>query len=131
MNAENFMDSNVFVYLFDETDANKYQRARSLVREILDNETGCISFQVVRETLNVVGRIVGPDSDQLAQLLDEILIPLWGKSTRVNRSTAAASRYKCGTGSASTTRSSWRQRWKRAAPRCTARICRTVSGYRD
>ena len=77
MNADNFVDSNVFVYLFDETDDEKYRRAQNLVRELLDNETGCISFQVVQETLNVVGRIVGPDSDELDRLLEEILMPLW------------------------------------------------------
>ena len=77
MNADNFVDSNVFVYLFDETDEEKYQRAQNLVRELLDNETGCISFQVVQETSNVVGRIVGPDSDELRRLLEGILVPLW------------------------------------------------------
>lgn len=77
MPAENFLDSNIFVYLFERSEPDKYLRADELVREMLDNETGCISYQVVQETLNVVGRIVGYDSDQLAQLCDEILFPLW------------------------------------------------------
>ena len=77
MPAENFLDSNIFVYLFERSEQDKYLRADELVREMLDNGTGCISYQVVQETLNVVGRIVGYDSDQLAELCDEILFPLW------------------------------------------------------
>ncbi len=77
MPAENFLDSNIFVYLFEHSEQDKYLRADELVREMLDNETGCISYQVVQETLNVVGRIVGYDSDQLTQLCDDILFPLW------------------------------------------------------
>ena len=77
MSAENFIDSNVLVYLFDEINLDKYLRAHALVRENLDNQTGCISYQVVQEALNVVGRILGTDSDRLAQFLEEILIPLW------------------------------------------------------
>lgn len=77
MPAENFFDSNVFVYLFERTDLPKYSRAEVLVRENLDNRTGCISYQVVQETLNVVGRTVGAGSERLAQFLEQILIPLW------------------------------------------------------
>ena len=77
MRAENFIDSNIFVYMFDRSAPAKRQRARELVDVFLQDGTGCISYQVVQETLNVVGRILGPDSDQLAQLLDDILFPLW------------------------------------------------------
>ncbi len=77
MPAENFIDSNIFVYTFDRSAPDKRQQARELVDGFLQDGTGCISYQVVQETLNVVGRIVGPDSDRVAQLLDEILFPLW------------------------------------------------------
>ena len=77
MPAENFIDSNIFVYMFDRSAPEKRQQARELVHALVQDGTGCISYQVVQETLNVVGRIEGPDSDQLAELLDEILIPLW------------------------------------------------------
>ncbi len=77
MSAENFMDSNILVYLFDDINLDKYRIADALVRDNLDNGTGCISYQVVQETLNVVGRIVGVGSERLAGLLEEILLPLW------------------------------------------------------
>ncbi len=77
MSAENFIDTNVFVYLFDETDANKRQRADSLVHRSLDNGSGCISYQVIQETMNVVTRKLGAPPDRARQLLDHILIPLW------------------------------------------------------
>ena len=77
MSADDFIDSNVFVYLFDETDPVKRQRAERLVREAMANGTGCISYQVVQETLNAVGRITGADSGRLVELLNDVLIPLW------------------------------------------------------
>lgn len=77
MPAESFLDSNIFVYLFERSEQDKHSRANELVREMLDNETGCISYQVVQETLNVVGRIVGYGSEQLVHLCDDILFPLW------------------------------------------------------
>ena len=77
MSAENFMDSNILVYLFDDINLDKYRIADALVRDNLDNGTGCIRYQVVQETLNVVGRIVGVRSERLVGLLEEILLPLW------------------------------------------------------
>ena len=77
MSAEHFVDSNVFIYLFDETDPVKRQRAEILVRQSVVNETGCISYQVVQETLNVLTQRIRARSEDVAQLLDEILIPLW------------------------------------------------------
>ena len=56
MPAENFFDSNILVYLFEQTDVDKYLSARALINENLANRTGCISYQVVQETLNVIGR---------------------------------------------------------------------------
>ncbi len=77
MPAEHFLDSNVIIYIFDRSAPDKSQRARELVYGLLQDGTGCISYQVVQETLNVVGRILGPESDEVSQLLDEILLPLW------------------------------------------------------
>ena len=77
MPAENFFDSNILVYLFERTDSDKYLSARALVSENLANRTGCISYQVVQETLNVISRRVGADPERVAGFLEEILIPLW------------------------------------------------------
>ncbi len=56
MSVENSFDTNVLVYLFDETDDYKRERSERLVQQALDNNTGCISYQVVQETINVVTR---------------------------------------------------------------------------
>ena len=56
MSAENFLDTNVFVYLFDETDNDKREKAERLVQQALEKETGCISYQVVQERINVITR---------------------------------------------------------------------------
>ncbi len=77
MPAENFLDSNIFVYLFERSEQDKYLRADDLVRENLDNQTGCISYQVVQETLNAIIRKSGANSERLSQFLEDILLPFW------------------------------------------------------
>ncbi len=77
MSAEHFLDTNVFVYLFDETDPSKQKRAESLVNDSLASGTGCISFQVVQETLNVLIRGLGFVSEDARRVLDDVLLPLW------------------------------------------------------
>ena len=49
-----FLDSNVYVYLFDETDDRKRGMAEGIVGSALRAHEASINFQVVRETLNVV-----------------------------------------------------------------------------
>lgn len=77
--SADFIDSNVFVYLFDETEGRKQARARTIVSEAAATHTGVISFQVVQEVLNVVSakmaRPLRPADTQ--QLLDAVLVPLW------------------------------------------------------
>ena len=77
MSVEYFIDSNVFVYLFDETNEHKRERAVRLVRQALENDTGCISHQVVQETINVLTRKLDVAPDNARKLLDRTLAPLW------------------------------------------------------
>lgn len=49
-----FLDSNVFVYAFDDTDERKRGIARDLIVQSLRDATGVISYQVVQEVLNVI-----------------------------------------------------------------------------
>ncbi len=67
----------IFVYLFDETDDDKRERAERLVQQALENETGCISYQVVQETINVITRKLNATPEKARQILDRVLIPLW------------------------------------------------------
>ena len=74
-----FIDTNIFVYLFDETDDRKRITAERLVRTALETRRACISYQVVQETLNVVTRKL-PSSmtaEQVKRFLEQVLAPLW------------------------------------------------------
>ena len=77
MSAEHFLDTNIVIYMFDETDDAKRRRAEELVRTSLETGTGCISYQVVQEALNVVNRSLGFSPDDSRTLLDNVLEPLW------------------------------------------------------
>jgi len=51
-----FIDTNVFVYLFDEVDSTKRGTAERVVNDVLARGSGAIGFQVVQESLNVLTR---------------------------------------------------------------------------
>lgn len=74
-----FIDSNVFVYLFDETDDRKREAAERIVDSALQNHNASISFQVVQETLNVLTRkLPTPMTVEGAKdFLQQVLVPLW------------------------------------------------------
>jgi predicted nucleic acid-binding protein len=77
--SADFLDSNVFVYLFDETDKRRSETARRLVLLGIESGNACISFQVVQETLAVLtGKLKKRASPSDARrFLDSILAPLW------------------------------------------------------
>lgn len=79
MSGGDFLDSNVFVYLFDETDERKQQVAYQLVSRALETDGACISFQVVQETLNVLTRKFAKraNADFASAFLRDSLAPLW------------------------------------------------------
>jgi predicted nucleic acid-binding protein len=56
MNAKHFLDTNVFVYSFDQSQPGKRERALALIAEALQSGDGLISTQVVQEFLNVATR---------------------------------------------------------------------------
>ena len=74
-----FIDSNVFVYLFDETDDRKREAAERIVDSALQTHNASISFQVVQETLNVLTRkLPAPMTAEGAKrFLQQVLVPLW------------------------------------------------------
>jgi predicted nucleic acid-binding protein len=74
-----FIDSNIFVYLFDETDKHKRGAAAGIVESGLQTNSASISFQMVQETLNVLTRkLATPMTVEGAKrFLENILMPLW------------------------------------------------------
>ena len=75
-----FVDSNVFVYLFDETDDRKRGMAERIVEAGFQANSASISYQVVQETLNV---LTGPKLatpmgvEDAGSFMEEVLAPLW------------------------------------------------------
>ena len=73
-----FLDTNIFVYTFDDTAKNKRQQAYKLVRQAITTHTGVISYQVVQEFFNVALRrfvqpMTRPDAEDY---LAEVFMPL-------------------------------------------------------
>lgn len=77
--SADFLDSNIFVYLFDEGAHEKRSIAEAITRNAIEARAGCISFQVVQETLNVLTRkLAVPVTNADAQgFLHKMLMPLW------------------------------------------------------
>ena len=73
-----FLDTNIFVYTFDQHSKAKRDQASRLVAEALDSRRGIISYQVVQEFLNVATRkFTSPLPVTEAQLyLARVLMPL-------------------------------------------------------
>ena len=78
MSAEAFIDTNVFVYHLDASDARKQRVAEGIVRDALSSGSACISFQVVQECLNTVQRKakVGLSAEAARSYLEAVLSPL-------------------------------------------------------
>src|SRR5215211_5556725 len=77
-----FIDSNVFIYLFDETDGRKRDIADKIVESALQAHNASISFQVVQELLNVVTRKLPTTmtAEDTGRFLERVLGPLWNAS---------------------------------------------------
>ena len=56
MSGRYFLDTNVFVYTFDKDSPDKRARANELIKTALLEGTGCMSFQVIQEFMNVALR---------------------------------------------------------------------------
>ncbi len=94
-----FIDSNVFVYLFDETNERKREIAGGIVESALQSHSASISFQVVKETLNVVtSKLPTPmTAEDAGRFLEQVLEPLWRGSPRLalyRRALDLQSRYR-------------------------------------
>jgi predicted nucleic acid-binding protein len=48
-----FLDTNIFVYSFDQSAPVKAQKAAQLIREALSTQKGTVSYQVIQEFFNV------------------------------------------------------------------------------
>ena len=79
MNDRFFLDTNIFVYSFDQSTARKTEEADRLINQALTTGKGVISYQVVQEFFNVAYRRFPEPMhlEQAEQFLTSVLRPLW------------------------------------------------------
>lgn len=79
MSDKFFLDTNVFVYLFDQSPPAKELTSRELMNAALDSGKGITSYQVVQEFFNVARRRFSEAlrPDQAERLLATVFGPLW------------------------------------------------------
>jgi predicted nucleic acid-binding protein len=78
MSDKYFLDTNIFVYCFDDSNKKKQKKAQALVESALTDRRGTISSQVIQEFLNVATRkFTTPMSSSDAEAyLNAVLSPL-------------------------------------------------------
>jgi predicted nucleic acid-binding protein len=52
MPAKYFLDTNIFIYSFDQTEPTKKRKATELIKKALKSHKGIISYQVIQEFIN-------------------------------------------------------------------------------
>ncbi len=74
-----FLDTNIFVYSFDQSVPRKTGEANRLIHKALTTGKGVISYQVVQEFFNVAYRRFPEPMhlEQSEQFLSSVLRPLW------------------------------------------------------
>lgn len=74
-----FLDTNIFVYLFDPPPSRKSEIARQLISDALSMGNGVISYQVVQEFFNTAYRKFPEPmrTDQAEHFLSTVLRPIW------------------------------------------------------
>ncbi len=78
MKGKFFLDTNIFVYSFDQDASEKRTKAQRLIRSALESQAGVISWQVLQEFLNVaLHRFAKPmNTHQAEDYLQSVLLPL-------------------------------------------------------
>jgi predicted nucleic acid-binding protein len=91
MSARFFIDTNVFVYSFDDRQPDKKVRSLAIISDALQTGNGMISWQVVQEFLNVSTRkfLVPLKPEDATLYLQKVLHPLCQVFPDVNLYSAA------------------------------------------
>jgi predicted nucleic acid-binding protein len=79
MNGRFFLDTNIFVYSFDQSSSAKAKLATSLIESAVTTRKGIISYQVIQEFFRVaLMKFARPMSTSEAeQYLTTVFRPLW------------------------------------------------------
>ena len=69
-----FVDTNIFIYAYDVSSAEKHKRALNLITELWDSGKGCLSIQILQEFyVNLTIKIPNPLSPEKASPIIEDL----------------------------------------------------------
>ena len=73
-----FLDTNIFVYSFDQGAPAKQRSAQTLIQRALNDHSGVVSSQVIQEFLNVATRKFQPNMtpSEAETYLNTVLAPL-------------------------------------------------------
>ena len=71
-----FVDTNVLIYAHDQSAGRKHSVARSLLKELWETRTGCLSIQVLQEFyVNITQKVTKPLSpESAAQLVSDLSV---------------------------------------------------------
>jgi predicted nucleic acid-binding protein len=75
-----FLDTNIFLYTFDETAPVKSRKAHEFIREAITTHTGLVSYRVVQEFFNYALKRFTPPMSlvEAEQFLGAVFRPLLG-----------------------------------------------------
>jgi predicted nucleic acid-binding protein len=75
-NPLQFIDTNILIYAHDHSAGAKHEQARSLLKEVWEERTGCLSIQVLQEFyVNVTRKVSQPMSpDAASQIVADLAV---------------------------------------------------------
>ena len=93
-----FLDTNIFVYSFDESAPEKARRAFDLIRRAIEKRQGIVSYQVVQEFFNVALRrfdepMSSTDAEQYLSTTFQPLLRVQSSHDLYSRALRLAARY--------------------------------------
>ena len=85
MSAENFIDTNIFIYQLERLDARKAEIADELIEHGIATQKACISFQVIQECINAAIRKakVPLTEDEMRKYMEDVLVPLYSVQSSI------------------------------------------------
>jgi predicted nucleic acid-binding protein len=99
MSARFFLDTNIFVYSFDENSPKKSAQATKLIRSAIETRSGIVSYQVVQEFFNVALRrfakpMTASDAEQYLSATFRPLLSVHSSQTLFGEALRIASRFR-------------------------------------
>ncbi len=78
MKGKYFLDTNIFIYTFDNKEPEKQQKSQQLIQETLRTRKGIISYQIIQEFVNASLQkfSVSMEPEHCKSYIDNFLYPL-------------------------------------------------------